>query len=211
MLVNYTANIDQQATYDKMLASKVMTADMTKKGILSANFFGTKTVFMISPKGNLQVNWHNISEKTILLECLKDVLVAKEGQNLEIKPKNQVTKVNYDDDQFSLYWCAEKKEYFEKPEITFDGEEPVIIESGIDWCNTSEPKEGAINSMLGRGFRYVGNDLWVAKSREAGVKRMGFIYSEDNGAYPLKFEKYFGSFIILKNRIWYYFNTKIRR
>jgi hypothetical protein len=157
MLVNYEGNIDYQATWEKMLATKVITVDRTQKGILSARFLGTKTVFMISPAGNLQAYWHDINEKQILFECLQALLVAKDGQELNITPKNQVCKINYSDSKLSLFWCAEKQEYFKNYPIVVNGGEVETLE----WGYSTGGLQGAIDFMERRGFKYSSKGLWT--------------------------------------------------
>ena len=49
-------------------------------------FKHTKTVFLISPYGKIEVAWKKLGEKKVLLKILKNLLVSKEGEKLKIEP-----------------------------------------------------------------------------------------------------------------------------
>ena len=110
MQVIYETNIDYEASFQKLADSKVVVADKTQKGLLWVRFFDTKTVFMFSVNGTLQVTWHNLEEKQILFSLVQKLLVAKEGQELKVTPTRQLTWIPYNT-PFKLNWCREEKEY----------------------------------------------------------------------------------------------------
>ena len=110
----YETNIDYEASYQNMLDSKVVVAEITQKGLLWVRFFDTKTIFMFSTNGTLQVKWHNTEEKQILFNLLKKLLVAKEGQELKITPTKQLAWIHYRT-PLKLKWCKEETEYLPKP------------------------------------------------------------------------------------------------
>ena len=130
--VIYKTNIDYDASYQKLNDSKVVLADITPKGLLWVRFFDTKTVFMFSINGTLQVTWHDLKEKQILFSLIKKLLVAREGQELKIIPTRQRAWIPYNE-PFTLNWCREEKEYLPKPTpkpidchpyVTINGKEP---------------------------------------------------------------------------------------
>lgn len=108
--VIYETNVDYEASHQKLLESKIIVAEKTRKGLLWVRFFDTKTIFMFSAKGTLQVTWHILAEKQILFSLIKKLLVAKEGQELKITPTKQRTWIPYNA-PFKLNWCSEEKEY----------------------------------------------------------------------------------------------------
>jgi len=137
--VIYKTNIDYEASYQKLNDSKVVLADLTKKGLLWVRFFDTKTVFMFSINGTLQVTWHDLKEKQILFSLIKKLLVAREGQELKITPTKQRAWIPYNE-PFKLNWCSEEKEYFptpakptipKHPYVTIDGVEPEVPTRGF--------------------------------------------------------------------------------
>jgi hypothetical protein len=109
--VIYETNADLEASYKNLTTSNHIVADITEKGLLWFRFKGTKTVFMLSKNGKMQVKWNNVEEKKFLLKFLKNLLVPQEGK-LKIKPSKQQVWIDYPPpSNFKLYWCDEETEF----------------------------------------------------------------------------------------------------
>ena len=113
MQVVYKSNVDFVASYENLAQPSSLTvADITQKGILWFRFKDTKTIFQIFPSGKIQVKWNNMEEKKTLLKLAKNLLVAKDGEKLWIKPDKQQVWIPYPvPESFRLYWCDEQSEY----------------------------------------------------------------------------------------------------
>lgn len=65
---------------------------------------------MLSKNGTMQVRWHTLEEKKVLLKLVQNVLVPESGQRLIIRPDKQQAWINYKE-PFKLSWCDESTEY----------------------------------------------------------------------------------------------------
>lgn len=123
----YETNTAYEATYQKLAESELVIADKTKKGLIWFRFKGTKTIFILSPYGKLQVKWSNPEEKKILLRIIRNLLVPKNGQNLELNPMGQQTFIPYPEpSSFKLFWCDEETEYIRTPARTIKRESVIL-------------------------------------------------------------------------------------
>ncbi len=123
--VVYESNFDYEATYERLCHSGIFVVEKTEKGLIWARFKDTKTVFLLSPGGRIQVKWGSIDEKKVLLKILKNMLVPVEGQNLTLKPLKQQLFIEYPPPpNFKLYWCETTAEYVKQVEFN-----PQIIEA----------------------------------------------------------------------------------
>lgn len=112
----YQTNLDFEASYQKLVESGIAITDKTEKGMIWLKFKDTKTVFMISPYGKIEVAWKNLGEKKILLKILKNLLVSKEGEKLRIEPIKQIREFSYPPPpNFKLSWCDEETKYHKQP------------------------------------------------------------------------------------------------
>lgn len=122
--VVYEANFDYEATYEKLVQSFIAVVEKTEKGLIWVRFKDTKTVFLLSPKGKIQVKWADPEEKKVLLKILKNMLVPVEGQKISIKPSKQQVFIEYPPPQnFRLYWCETEMEYVKHAEFS-----PLLLE-----------------------------------------------------------------------------------
>ena len=116
--VVYETNADYFRSYEKLEDAKstfVASLDQTKKGHIWFRLAGTETVFMLTPNGKLQVAWSDSKEKQGLFKIIRNLLVSKQGQTLEITPLHQQAFISYPPPKiFSLYWCEEETEYIKK-------------------------------------------------------------------------------------------------
>ena len=114
----YRTNADYFASYEKLKEAQsnvVASCYQTKKGHIWFRLAETKTVFILSPKGKLQVKWSDLKEKQVLLKIVPSLLVPEQGQKLEITPTSQQAYISYPPPtNFKLYWCDEKTEYVKK-------------------------------------------------------------------------------------------------
>ena len=110
--VLYQTNIDYEATYQKLLKSSLVIADITQKGLLWFKFKETGTHFLVSHDGRLQVKWNSPSEKEMVLNKLKPLLVPKENGELRITPIMQQLVVYYSQPSIKVYWCERSCDYF---------------------------------------------------------------------------------------------------
>ena len=130
--VVYQTNADWHDSYDAMAKNTLVTVEETKKGLLWFHFKDSRTVFILSPTGKLQVKWSDLPEKRILYKQIKNLLIAKPNEKLTIKPLKQQMWIEYPvPESFKIYWCDHWSEFalkksFEKidaertvhPEIT---------------------------------------------------------------------------------------------
>lgn len=108
----YGTNIDFGASVEKIAESELIVWDRTEKDLVWFQIKGTTTVFVLSPRGKMQVKWENPEEKKILMKVVESILVPRDGQKLEIKPVGQQAFVKYPPpEKFRLYWCDETTEY----------------------------------------------------------------------------------------------------
>jgi len=116
--VVYQSNFDYEATYERLCRSGVAVVEKTEKGLIWLRFKDTRTVFLLSPGGRIQVRWANIEEKKVLLKILKNMLVPPEGQDVVLKPLKQQFFVEYPPPpNFRLYWCEAAVEYAKQAEF----------------------------------------------------------------------------------------------
>ncbi|MEM3550825.1 MAG: hypothetical protein QXV01_07020, partial [Candidatus Bathyarchaeia archaeon] len=116
--VVYKANFDYEATYQRLVQSNIAVVDKTEKGLIWVRFKDTKTVFLLSPRGKIQVKWANLEEKKVLLKILKNLLAPTEGQKLSVKPSKQQFSIEYPPPpNFKLYWCELETEYTKQAEF----------------------------------------------------------------------------------------------
>ncbi len=117
------------------MKNTLIVADKTEKGLLWFKFKENRTVFLLSPMGRLQVKWNDIAEKKTLFKLLRNLLVAKESENLWIHPLKQQTWIEYPvPSSFKLYWCDKASEYVLKL-----GTENVSDSSARDKLHNVEP------------------------------------------------------------------------
>jgi hypothetical protein len=110
--VVYQSNFDYEATYERLCRSGVAVVEKTEKGLIWLRFKDTRTVFLLSPGGRIQVRWANLEEKKVLLKILKNMLVPLEGQDIILKPLKQQFFIEYPPPpNFKLYWCETAVEY----------------------------------------------------------------------------------------------------
>jgi len=104
--VVYQTNADWHDSYDAMAKNTLVTVEQTKKGLLWFHFKESRTVFILSPAGKLQVKWRDLHEKRILYKQVKNLLVAKPSDKLTIKPLKQQMWIDYPvPESFKIYWC----------------------------------------------------------------------------------------------------------
>ncbi len=117
--VVYEANFDYEATYERLVRSGIAAVDETGKGLIWVRFKGTKTVFLLSPNGKIQVKWTSPEEKKVLLKILRNLLVPVVGQELTIKPTKQQLFIEYPPPpNFKIYWCEAETEYVKQAEFS---------------------------------------------------------------------------------------------
>jgi hypothetical protein len=127
--VCYESNLDYEATHDVLVRNSVLIVDITKKGMISARFKGSKTWFLISPQGTIEVYWQSEDQKRVLWDVFKNLLVPHANEELQIKPTKQRPTILYPPPpDLQLYWCQEKTEYSQ----TMPEPELVIQAKGID-------------------------------------------------------------------------------
>jgi hypothetical protein len=116
--VVYQTNADYFDSVEAMAKNPLVVSETTAKGILTFRFVESKTVFLLSPQGKLQVKWNDISEKRTLYKLVKSLLVVKGNEKIVIKPLKQQAWIDYPvPDSFKLYWCDVATEYIlKKPE-----------------------------------------------------------------------------------------------
>lgn len=124
--VVYRTNADYFASYEKLKEAQsnvVASFDQTEKGHIWFRLAETKTVFVLSPKGKLQIKWSDLKEKQVLLKIVRSLLVPEQGQKLKITPTSQQAYISYPPPtNFKLYWCEEKTEYVKKSDKRFRSE-----------------------------------------------------------------------------------------
>lgn len=118
--VVYETNADLIASHEVMVKyEQFVVADMNAKGVLWFKFKGNPTVFLLSPFGKLQVKWSDVHEKKTLFRLLRNILIARPGDKLLIKPLRQQTWIEYPvPESFKLYWCDTSTEYALKSTAT---------------------------------------------------------------------------------------------
>ncbi len=110
--VVYETNADLDSTQENMIKNPLVVADKTEKGMLWFKFKENRTIFQLSPFGKLQVRWSDLSEKQTLFRLVKNLLIAKSGEKLLIKPLKQQTWIDYPvPETFKLYWCDKATEF----------------------------------------------------------------------------------------------------
>jgi hypothetical protein len=109
----YQTNADYRDSYEKLRkAGAILSLTQTQKGLIWFRIKGTESVFLLSPKGKLQIKWNNRDEKNTLLNIVKELLVPKDKEILRIQAKKQQVWIDYPPPQdFQLYWCDEATEY----------------------------------------------------------------------------------------------------
>jgi hypothetical protein len=123
--VVYKSNFDYHATYEKLRQSTVGALDVTQKGLIWFKFYGTRTVFLLTPGGFIQVKWSDPEEKKVLFKVFKGLLVPAAGKKLTVKPLKQQLWVDYPaPPDFKIYWCETETEYAKQAEF-----EPSLLKS----------------------------------------------------------------------------------
>lgn len=124
--VIYQTNAEWYTTSEALASNPLVITYETEKGLLQFNFKGSRTIFQLSAEGKMQVKWNDISEKKILYRFVKKLLVAKNNEELVIRPLKQQAWIDYPvPDSFKLYWCDQetefvlKKENSDKPQSEF--------------------------------------------------------------------------------------------
>jgi hypothetical protein len=108
----YETNIDFGASVEKIAESNLIVWERTEKNLVWFQVKETTTVFVLSPRGKMQVKWENPEEKKILMKVVKSILIPRQGEKLKIKPVGQQPFVTYPPPKnFKLYWCDETTEY----------------------------------------------------------------------------------------------------
>jgi hypothetical protein len=109
--VVYQTNADYFDSCDVIAKNPLVVSEKTGKGIMTFRFAESRTVFLLSPEGKLQVKWNDVSEKRALYKLVKKLLVPKNSETLVIKPLKQQTWIDYPvPDSFKLYWCDQYDE-----------------------------------------------------------------------------------------------------
>ena len=147
----YETNSDYDKTHDVLCSNQLLVVDKTQKGLVWFKFKKFKTVFLLSPKGIMQVKWNEPEEKKVLLALVENLLVPREGEKLVVSPSKQQVWVSYPPpEDFKLYWCRETTEYGLKlPHIGF-----------FDWLDRRAERkrierEKAIKEGLARDWSYM--------------------------------------------------------
>lgn len=132
----YQTNADWYDSKDAMRKNPLVKVDVTKKGLIWFQFIGSKTVFLLSPSGKMQVKWNDVNEKKTLFRFLKGLFIAKPNEKLVIKPLRQQTWIDYPvPEPFKLYWCDQttdlviKKEPEEKMQSSFSAKLAKVSET----------------------------------------------------------------------------------
>jgi len=149
--VVYQTNADYFDSREAIVQNQLMVWEATEKGLITFRFANSRTVFLLSPKGTLQVKWNDVSEKRTLFRLIRKLLVAKGDESLVIKPLKQQAWIDYPvPEQFRLYWCDETTEYVLRKDLetkeTKDGIQNKIA--------SSAPENGSAKSV-GEKVRYV--------------------------------------------------------
>ncbi len=152
--VVYESNFGYEATYERLCRSGIAVVEKTEKGLIWVRFKETKTVFLLSPKGKIQVKWANLEEKKVLLKILKNMLVPVEGQELVLKPSKQQVFIEYPPpSNFKLYWCEMETEYAKQAE--FDPWLKVSVAKAVEelrfeFCFLREPTVKEVAARVGK-------------------------------------------------------------
>lgn len=110
--VVYQTNADWHDSYDALAKNSLVTVEQTMKGLLWFHFKESRTVFVLSPAGKLQVKWRDLHEKRIFFKQIKNLLVAKPNEKLTIKPLKQQMWIEYPvPESFKIYWCDHWAEF----------------------------------------------------------------------------------------------------
>jgi len=113
--VVYHTNADYEASYENMRKSNVVVVNQTQKYLIRGKVKESKTVFLLSPEGKLQVFWKSLQQKLMDFKIIKSYLVPKEGQKLIVEPLFQHLKnrIAYPELNFfiKLYWCNKAYHY----------------------------------------------------------------------------------------------------
>lgn len=113
-------DLDFQASYERLAQSKLVSVDTFEKGNLWVHFRNFKVLFVISPKGKIQVAFEDPKQKEILLEFMKNLLVSTTGKQLVFRPLKQNLTVEYPaPKEIELWWCAEKDSYVHQGEAKY--------------------------------------------------------------------------------------------
>jgi hypothetical protein len=108
----YETNIDFGASVERIGECNLIVLERTEKNLVWFQIKETTTVFVLSPRGKMQVKWENPEEKIILMKVVKSILIPRQGEKLKIKPVGQQPFVTYPPPKsFKLYWCDETTEY----------------------------------------------------------------------------------------------------
>jgi hypothetical protein len=152
--VVYESNFNYEATYERLCQSGIAIVEKTEKGLIWLRFKDTKTVFLLSPGGRIQVRWANLEEKKVLLKILKNMLVPLEGQNVSIKPLKQQLFIEYPPPpNFKLYWCETSVEYAKHAEFEPQLKEAVekaVEELRLQLCFLREPTVKEVAAKIGK-------------------------------------------------------------
>ncbi|MBN1245854.1 hypothetical protein JXA31_09705 [Candidatus Bathyarchaeota archaeon] len=165
----YETNADLIASHEVMVKNPLMVADRTEKGLLWFKFRENRTVFLLSPLGKLQVKWTDASEKRTLFRLVRNLLVAKPNEKLEIKPLKQQTWIEYPvPDSFKIYWCDGETEFVlktstepkaaQKPDTPKAGNDfsaDKLLQSTMERLRTNRARVRAALEELRREFRFL--------------------------------------------------------
>lgn len=131
-------DLDFQASYEKLAQSNLVSVDTTEKGLLYTYFKNFKVLFLISPKGKIQVKWEDPKQKEILVELLRSLLVSSTGKDVVLHPLEQNITVEYPaPKEIELWWCGEKDSYVHKDEAKHQNIMDLPEFSEVDWRKIS--------------------------------------------------------------------------
>jgi len=131
-------DLDFQASYEKLVQSNLVTADTYEKGNLWVHFKNVKVLFVISPKGKIQVAFEDPKQKEILLEILKKLLVSTTGHEVVFNPLQQNITVEYPaPKEIELWWCEKKDSYIHQDEAKYRRITDCPEFSEADWSKIS--------------------------------------------------------------------------
>lgn len=115
--VVYSTNADYDATYERIGKSDIASVSQTKHdcGNIKGEIKESKTLFLLSRNGTLQIAWRSLEQKIKDFEIIKSLLVPKEGEKLIVEPEFQHVhnRIPYPESNFSikLYWCNKVYHY----------------------------------------------------------------------------------------------------
>lgn len=142
-------DLDFQASYEKLLQSGLVTADTYEKGNLWVHFKKFKVLFVISPKGKIQVAFEEPKEKEILLDILKNLLVSKTGDEVVFHPLKQNLTIDYPaPKEIEIWWCEEKNSYVQQKKGEYQSIMDLPEAQEADWSKIPNDKFRDLNQLF---------------------------------------------------------------